>query len=288
MFTLKVLFNELRRKKAITAILFCFVFLSAALASAGSSLIYTTVSSVNNLFAAADVPDFMQMHSGQIDLQKLKQWSMKNPLVKNCQAVEMITVDGSYLYLESSRKPLGNGIMDISFVRQNKKFDFLLGDDNKVIAPSAGTIAVPLYYIEKFNIDEGDRITLAYPDFTMSFTVSGFLRDALMNPSIVHSKRFLISDKDYEFLKSRLTETEYLIEFQLVNSERTGDFSTDWKNSSLPKQGPAIDKQLFFVLAAISDGMAGAAVVCMSLLIMLIALLCLRYALIASIEEDVR
>jgi len=38
-----------------------------------------------------------------------------------------------------------------------------------------------------------------------------------MNPSIVSSKRFVISNEDLERLKRNLGEREYLIEFQLTD-----------------------------------------------------------------------
>jgi hypothetical protein len=87
-------------------------------------------SALNALFAATHVPHFVPMHAGDIEQGEIDRWAAANRLVKAQQTVEMITVDGSTLYLGETRTAEENSVMDISIVRQNKDFDFLLDLDN--------------------------------------------------------------------------------------------------------------------------------------------------------------
>ncbi|MFN2311636.1 MAG: FtsX-like permease family protein, partial [Spirochaetia bacterium] len=56
----------------------------------------------------------------------------------------------------------------------------------------------------------------------------------------------------------------------------------------LPDRGPSVDHRIFRVFNALTDGMVAAVVVVLSLLLMLIAVLCLRFTIVATIEEDYR
>ena len=84
-------------------------------------------------------------------------------------------------------------------------------------------------------------------------TVAGFLRDAQMNSMMASSKRFLVSQWDYERLKPR-GEEEYLIEFLLKDCGDTNAVSTAYTRQGLPSNGPAITKPLIRMMNALSDG----------------------------------
>ncbi|MCL6592234.1 MAG: FtsX-like permease family protein, partial [Firmicutes bacterium] len=109
-----------------------------------------------------------------------------------------------------------------------------------------------------------------------------------MNPSIVHSKRFVVSDADFETLKANLGEVEYLIEFLLADFSKLSEFSQAYQQSNLPKKGPAIDYNMFMMLNAITDGIVAVVVILVSLLLIIIAILCLRFTILATMEEDFR
>ena len=176
---------------------FVFILLAAWFAAGGSNLIVELSSSLNALFATARAPHFVQMHAGDIDQAEIDRWAAANSLIKAQQTVEMITVDGSDLYFGESQTAEENSIMDISFVQQNNAFDFLLDLDNRIIQVASGEIAVPIYYMQQKNLKIGDAVRISHQSYTMNFTIAAFVRDAQMNPAIVHSKRFVVHEADY-------------------------------------------------------------------------------------------
>ncbi|ASZ66213.1 ABC transporter permease [Bacillus cereus] len=102
-------------------------------------------------------------------------------------------------------------------MKQNANFNFLLDLNNKVIQISKGEIGVPIYFMQKYNLHIGDEIWIIKNNIEQEFTISACVRDVQMNPSIVSSKLFVISNADLERLKRNLGEREYLIEFQLTD-----------------------------------------------------------------------
>jgi putative ABC transport system permease protein len=178
--------------------------------------------------------------------------------------------------------------MDISFVVQNERFDFLLDERNRPMLPEPGEIGVPLYYREARNLAEGDRVRIDTGSFSREFRIAGFVRDAQMNPSVIHSKRFLVHRREYAALRNSLPDTEYLLEFRLADPNRTSELAAAYTEAGLPDRGPSVDHRLFRIFNALTDGMVVAVVFVLSLLLMLIAVLCLRFTIVSTVEEDYR
>lgn len=287
-----ILFRILRRdavrNRVIMVVIFALVAMSAFLLSSGAGLIIELKTSLDALFDRSMVPHVVQMHAGDLNRGDVEEWAAGNPLVDQYQIVEMITVDGSHLVLGEWDSAEDNGVMDISFVVQNQRFDFLLDRDNQPMFPAAGQIGVPLYYREARDLAVGDRVRIDTGSFFRDFRIAGFVRDSQMNPSVVHSKRFLVHESDYAALRDHLPDTEHLIEFRLTDGSRTGEFSAAYSDAGLPDRGPSVDHRLFRVLNALTDGMVAAVIIVLSLLLMLIAVLCLRFTIVATIEEDYR
>lgn len=286
MIVTKILRKDFQRKKIITIVVFAFILLSALLVASGANLIMDLSSALNALIAKSKAPHFVQMHAGEIDQAEIDRWAARNSLVKEQQTVEMITVDGSTLYVGDSETAEENSIMDISFVTQNRSFDFLLDLEDRVIHLSPGEVAVPIYYMQRDNLKVGDTVRISDGAFDKNFTIAAFVRDAQMNPSIVHSKRFLVHEDDYAALREHFAETEYLIEFLLTDAGQVDTFSQAYQSSGLPKKGPSVDRNLFKTLNALTDGIVAGVVIVLSLLLMIIAILCLRFTILATIEED--
>ena len=284
----RMLRKDFLRKKLITIVVFAFIFLSALLVASGTNLIIELSNSLNVLFTRANTPHFVQMHAGPLDQAEIDSWAAANDMVTDQQTVEMITMDGSNLYLGESQNPEENSIMDISFVIQNEGFDFLLDLDNDIIQLSPGEIAVPVYYSQQRDLAIGDEVRVNTGAEDMVFAITAFSRDSQMNPAIVHSKRFLIHEQDYANLREYIDETEYLIEFLLVDDSQISTFASAYQASDLPKTGPAVDKGLFRTINSLSDGLVAGVVILMSLLLIVIAILCLRFTLLVTIEEDTR
>jgi putative ABC transport system permease protein len=284
----RMLRTDFSRKKWITIALFSFVLLSAFLVSSGSNMVMELVNSMNYLFVKADAPHFVQMHAGEINQPVIDRWAARNSLVTRQQTMEMVNIDGSNIRLGNSSITQQESVMDNGFVKQNEQFDFLLDLDNQLIQVAEGEIAVPIYYMQKSGLRIGDTVVIADQAFEKQFTVVDFVRDVQMNPSVISSKRFVVHDADFETLKKNVGETEYLIEFQLTDRAKLGEFSSAYQSSGLPKQGPAIDINLLRTMNALTDGIVAALLILISVLINVVALLCLRFTILASIEEDYR
>ena len=175
--------------------------------------------------------------------------------------------------------------MDNGFVKQNSHFDYLLNLNNEKIKVNEGEIAVPIYYMQRKDLIIGDKLVIKDKNNEFRFTITNFVRDVQMNPSMLTSKRFVVNTVDYNKLKS-LGEREYLISFQLHDREDLQVFSNQYSQSDLPQKGPTIDYDLLRIANSLTDGLIAAVVILISLLLSVISLLCLRFIILLTLEED--
>ena len=285
---LKMLMQDFIKKKVVTIALVIFIVLATLLVASGSNMIVELFNSLDELFAKAKAPHFVQMHAGEINKREIKDWSTDNNLVKNMEIAEAINIDGSNLYLSNSSRTQNNSVMDMYFVKQNKSFDYLLDTDSQIIQVSKGEIAVPIYFMQKEDMKIGDKVRISSKAVDLELTVTAFVRDSQMNASIVHSKRFVVSDDDFAILKNSIGEMEYLIQYILTDLSKVGEFTQAYESSNLPQKGPTVNYNLFKIVNAISDGIVVVVIILVSILLNIIALLCIRFTIITTIEEDYR
>lgn len=174
---------------------------------------------------------------------------------------------------------LSDSTQDNGICVQSSSFDYLLDMENHVITVSDGEIYVPVCYRQEYDLKEGEEVKIG----EKTFLIAGFLRDSQMNSMMSSSKRFLVSAADYERLKAMGSE-EYLIEF-LLDAD-AGDFATAYTDAGLPANGPAVTKPLIRMMNALSDGLMILVILLASIVLVLIAMLCIRFTLLTQLEAD--
>lgn len=282
----KIFKKDFGRKKGITAALFLFILLSSMLISSGIYIIMVMMGSIDSLFEASGIPHYVQMHGGDLNETDIDQFVRETPLVKDYQVQRMISIDPGCLYLGDNPTAEINSVMDISFVKQSENFDYLLNMDNKPIEVESGQIGVPVYYLQKYGLKKGEMIRLALDEGDVYFVISDFVRDAQMNPTVVSSKRFVINSKDYETLCGWSENFEYSIGFLLKDTGKLSEFGNEYQSAGLPAKGPTLDLGIYKLLNALTDGIVAAVIILISLLLVAISILCLRFTFLATIEED--
>lgn len=278
----KIIINDVRKSKLITITITAFILLAAMLTSLAAILSVNLLSAINNMMLRAQTPHFMQMHSGDIDMERLSAFAGTEKNVKDFQVLSFLNIEGAEIVI--GENSLAGSVQDNGLSVQSKRFDFLLDLDGNIIYPAKGEIYVPIYYMKQGLASIGDSITI----HDVSFTVAGFLRDSQMNASMISSKRFLINESDFEKVRE-FGKLEYLIEFRFSDSSAVSAFESGYIAAGLPANGPpAITHSLFKLVNALDDGMMIAMLILISVLVIMINFLCIRFTLIAKIEEDYR
>ncbi|MCL2121843.1 MAG: hypothetical protein FWH28_06290, partial [Clostridiales bacterium] len=278
----KLIQNDIRKSKLITTTITAFILVAAMLTSLAAALIVNLLGAIDTMLVEAKSPHFMQMHTGDLDMERLQNFVNTQSTVNAFQVLEYLNIDGAEIII--GEDTLAWSVQDNGFSKQSQSFDFLLDLNNEIVYPADSEVYVPIYYMREGTAEIGDTITIR----GVSFTVAGFLRDSQMNASIVSSKRFLVSENDFEKMRA-LGIMEHLIEFRFDDISQISVFETEYLNAGLPANGPpAITSSIIRLANAMTDGIMIAVLVLISLLVIVVAFLCIRFTLLAKIEEDYR
>ena len=279
--TRKMIWNDLVRNRAVSLITILFISVAAMLLSLAAILTVNLFGAVDRLMADAKTPHFMQMHTGAVDMAGLEDFVGNNRNVADFQVIPFLNVENTDLILGGNR--LTDSVQDNGFCTQSSWFDFLLDMENQPVKPQPGEVYVPVCYLRDGIVNVGDPAVLC----GRTFRVAGFIRDSQMNSTLASSKRFLINEADYARL-APFGNVEYLIEFRLHDLSKLSAFETAYSAAGLPANGPALTWPLFQMISAISDGIMIAILVLIGLLVVSVSLLCVRFTLLAKIEDDFR
>ncbi|MED3689946.1 FtsX-like permease family protein [Peribacillus butanolivorans] len=286
---LKMVKNDFVRQKIVTISVFVFISMAVLLGASAINNMANLIQSMSDLQERAVPADITQMHSGEFDqaeIDKFTEEQRENIAMQ--ETMVLLTLDGSNIHFGNNQTMAGT-VQDISFVVQNKKFDFIMDLDNKKLDVMEGEVAVPIYFMQQYDLKIGDTITVKSGEYENEFVISDYARDYEMNSSLTSSKRFVINQADYnEMLLKQAGELEYLIEFKLHENGDSQGLQTAYIEGGLPANGPTVGGKIFLMFNAMSDAAVAMVIILISVLLIIIASLCIRLTFLATIDEDLR
>lgn len=285
----RMIARDFARNRSVTAVLVVLMLLSVLLATASAGTLVRLVGAASALMSQAQAPHVAQLHVGAYDQQEVDRWAAGRPEIAHHQTMLLLGIDGANLFFDGV--PQTTNIQQNSLVVPNTARDLLLDLDNQPITEVAvGGIVLPVIYEVEAGLEVGDPVTIrGAGGFVKEFVIVGFARDSIMNPAITSSKRLAVAPADLEEVRAATGEVEQLIEFWLHDPEtQTAVFKKDYLDAGLPRAGQMVDAAMFRVFTMIGDGMVAAVVILVSLLLLVVALLCLRFSFLTAVEQDHR
>ena len=286
---LKMVKNDFIRNKIVTLTVFVFITMAVILAASAINNIVNLIQAMSDLQESAVPADITVMHAGEYDQAEIDQFTEQyRDHIATQETMVLQNIDGSNIHFGQNQSMAGT-IQDTSFVVQNKNFDFILDLNNEKLDIKEGKIAVPIYFMQQYDLNIGDTITVKSREYQKEFVISDYARDFEMNSSLTSSKRFVINQNDYdEMLEMQAGELEYLIEFKLNENGDAAAVQTAYNEAGLPANGPILEGNIFMLFNAMSDMAVAIVIIFISILLMVIASLCIRLTFLATIDEDIR
>ncbi|MDN6690586.1 MAG: ABC transporter permease, partial [Enterococcus sp.] len=258
----KIIKNDVRESKLITAVLTIFITAAALFVALASILSVNLAGSIDTLMEKSQSPHYMQMHTGEIDSERLASFVKTQGNVENYEVTEFLNLNGSDI--ELGGHSFADSVEDNGLAVQSTKLDYLLDMNNQPIQPKPGELYVPVAFKKQGIVKLGDSATIA----GKAFTVSGFLRDGIMNSQMAGSKRLLVHQKEYDALFSK-GKLEYILQFRLRDPSKLNQFEADYKKAGLEVNGPSGSHRLFKLGNAMSGGVMIGILLVISILIVL-------------------
>ncbi|MEN1760279.1 ABC transporter permease [Anoxynatronum sibiricum] len=281
--------NDFKRNKVIHAGLLLFIIFSASLAVLSVMVASQTLTGISDLYRIAQPPHFLQMHKGELDQSAIDTFMTSQDNVIDWQTVTMLNVYGDHLTIVGTgdTTTLSDLRLDIGLVRQNETRDLLLDAAHEKVVLGEGEVGIPVLLREMYGMEIGDRLVFFNGDVMKELVIATFVLDSQMNSPMTSSTRILLSDHDFEALSTHISEHEYLIEAYLNDPKEASGLKTAYENAGLPQNGPTITYAMIFILSALTDLVTVFVLLLVSLLLIMVAFICIRFTILATLEEEI-
>lgn len=114
------------------------------------ALFVNLLGAVTHLMERAQVPDYLQMHAGELQESAVAAFAEENTQVTQWQISRFLNLDNSGLYL--GEHCLLGSTQDNGLVVQNPFFDLLLDEHNELPEVEEGTVWVPVCYRQQYGL----------------------------------------------------------------------------------------------------------------------------------------
>lgn len=292
---IKLIMNDIKQNKLFSGMAVFFMAISSMLTVLTVLLFSGLLGAIDGLMGKAQVPDYMQMHAGTLEPVEISHFVGQHEEIRDWQICRFLNLDNSRITLGGHS--LADSTQDNGLSVQGERFDYLLDQRNDKPRVLPGEVYVPSCYRIQYSLAVGDLMEIGEQELV----IAGFLRDAQMSSMMASSKRFLVSEADYERIRQQdgrnagvssagstyhIMQEEYLIEFLLRDGTDTNAFGSAYAAAGLPANGPAITKPLVRMMNALSDGTMGFIIFLASIVVLLISILCICFMLSLQLERD--
>ena len=138
------------RDKFSTVSFTAFVAICVAMISITAMLFANLIGAIDNLMEVAKTPDFLQMHTGEINEDEIKQFALSRPEVTDYQISRFLNLESSILML--GENSLLDSTQDNGISVQGDGFDFMMDLNNEIPKVQPGQVYVPVCYESLYNV----------------------------------------------------------------------------------------------------------------------------------------
>lgn len=285
---LNILKRDLKRKKASNIIVLIFVILSSMFVSSSVSNLRTITTSLERFMEAANIQDyFIVTMNEKENMQGLDTYLDENKFVDSWNKETLLKIENQNLFNEEyNRVELSNVYW---FTCLDKTEHHFFDAKNQIITEvEAGQLYIVPKVSKEMKLYEGDTVYVRVENgnsiLYKKFVIAGIMKDAMFDSSMMGGGRFLISDEDYlELMNDFSFYQNYLYN---VDTDEVEMFERDF-NDQIFSRISAFSRDMVELTYFLDMVIAGILLI-VSVCLILISLLILRYILKFSISEEFR
>ncbi|WP_150273897.1 ABC transporter permease [Paenibacillus tepidiphilus] len=285
---LKILKKDLQRKKTMNLVLLVLVILASTLVASGTNLLYTTSTAINSFIDKSNVADLIITTADNPETgSAISAWTEGQQNIQAVYSQQLINVLAKQIGLPEGRKAISTNVgLLLSTVPE--KVNLVFNEHNSSLTVKPGEIALPVSIGNATGLQTGDVMELRLAGVTRTFTVSGFFKDAYLGSDLLTIKRMIISAEDFTSIRDAVASESLTKLWSFVAAAGTpgGGLSTALSKTDIPVSFE-IDKSLVNA-SFLTDRIIAALIVAISLFLICIAFLTLRFTIVSTLQDEYR
>lgn len=267
-------------------VLFVLIALASTLVASSTNLMYSTTTAVNSFISKSQVADFnIKIANTPENNKQIEEWANSMPAIDARYSEVHIGVPSSNIRVSDGSKSISTNILaSLSTLPQD--VNLIFGQNDESFTVQDGEIGLPINIKNTTGIKLGDQLTIDLEGISKTFVVKEFFKDAFMGSDLIGLKRFIISQHDYDEIKKSVPEEKWIQFWSFVKSsdENRSDLATEFSKSNILSDFD-IDKT-FVELMFMTDRIMSAILFIVSLFLIFIAFLTLRFTIVSTIQDD--
>nr|WP_274529198.1 ABC transporter permease [Paenibacillus piscarius] len=281
-----ILKKDLRRKKVMNSVLLILIILASTLAASSASLMYSTSSALDSFIKSSKVADLNITLANQPEYHSAVQgWVKHEEKVASVHTQHQVSISLDQIMMPEGRKSFsGNISFALSAVPEEVNLTF--DEEDRPYTLQQGEIGLPASLMLSSGVQPGEQMKLRIGETTRTFTVSGYFKDAFMGADLLGLKRILLSAGDFREIEHMLPQDRWMTLWSFVAAPGvpSADISASFANSDLPVNFE-VDMALV-KMTYMTDRILSAMMFAISLFLIFIALLTLRFTIVSTLQEE--
>lgn len=275
----RILKKDLKRKRTMNIILLLFIMLAAMFIASGTSNMVTIFTALDNFLENAGVPDQWIVFNDKENKEKYENFAGANNY--NCKFNEMIYVQSDDIKIDGEKSSYSNILCIETLENPVKLFD---SNDNEIKEVADGEIYVTasLFNSGVNNFKKNGHIQITVNNQVKTFTIKDYTKDAICSSSMLGMAKFLVSMNDYNYLKAGKPELLYGCCVYTDDADYNKKVSDASFNSMIKADYNSI-KQMYIL-----EVVKAAVILVMSICIILISMVILRFTINFTMSEEFR
>jgi len=286
----KILKKDLKRKKSMNLILLIFIMLATMFISASLNNLMVVLGGVDNYLKQAQIGDFTIFSMGGTPQEispndlAIEEFLLENEEVESFEVGDYLIPARNLILCPDGEEILASTTLMVTSVESSHQV-FFDEENREITAVKPGEIYLHRTLMLDNDLQEGDILTIILADGEkQQFVVKGYHKDALLGSEMMGNKRFLISEEDYQEMKDRSDMVYgHVYSIELHNIEKFERAYSDATFNVLfgeTFQGMKMVYVMDMVIAAIF--------LMISICLVLISAVMLRFTIIFTVNEDFR
>ncbi len=278
---LNILKKDLKRKKAMNVILLIFIILATMFVSSSVNNILTISTALEDYFEAAGVPDYILSTRGSAADASIEQAFADVPEITDRKTESVIYMDGEIFFRDDVPIDFGNTAVFTDFSEAG--LCYFDADNQPITEVEKGTVFVAIKPMQEAGLEVGDVLEIRMEGVSLSVTIAGACKDAVLGSDLMGNVRLLVNEKDFaEF--SDIPDS-FFGKLWYVNTTDVDAVT----NALADAKGIAFNGDRAMVkMAYVLDMVIAGILLTVSICLILIAFVVLRFTITFTLSEEFR
>lgn len=274
---LQILKKDLKRKKTMNLILFIFIILASTFIAGSVSNMVSVITALDVFFERAEVPDHLLCFGNAAQAGQFQEFAQKEHYrIRQQQAIQ---IDPKLIEKEDGETEYSNTAVLSRTGNSVRIFD---QDDQEITQVEDGMVYFSLHVLEAEDLKPGDRIGITANGKTRRFTVAGSVKDAVFASDMAGMTRIFVSDSDYSYFQTDHADYLYITCIDTEDEEFQDKFNR--LGVQVLMDVDRSELRLLYIM----DMVIAAVMLTVSVCLILISMVILRFTIHFTMSEEFR